>query len=391
MPKNTQNKARLPKMPKSSGRHGKARLLKRFRSFVLGIKPTDRIALLYHTDPDGICSGVITAKAIERIAGNKILLPLIQGHSEIAISHGTIQKLKRAGINKFIAVDQAVDDKPGQIRKIEKFASILILDHHMLKADLNSGKTLMIKPQFISEIEPSRYCASKLAYDLFSEFTELSDLSWICAVGIIGDYGYSQWKQFVDNAAKKHNLKKGKDIWHSELADIMELINGVEAADVSKIPKVFRLFYSARSPKAVLKSGLGVYRKKLDKELSYWMEKTLKEAERDKKLHLLFYTIKPRADIKSKFVNTLSRKFPKTTVVIIQDSGKPMLRVSARRQDFRVKCNELMQASLKGLKNASGGGHIPAAAGHFQRKDLGRFRQNLESYLAKGFCGRTYE
>lgn len=60
------------------------------------------------------------------------------------------------------------------------------------------------------------------------------------------------------------------------------------------------------------------------------------------------------------------------------------MRFSARRQDFRVKMNELLEKAVKGIPNASAGGHIPAAAGSVPRDYLNVFKENLLQILKEG-------
>jgi nanoRNase/pAp phosphatase (c-di-AMP/oligoRNAs hydrolase) len=48
--------------------------------------------------------------------------------------------------------------------------------------------------------------------------------------------------------------------------------------------------------------------------------------------------------------------------------------VSARRQDLKVKMNELLETALG---KGSGGGHVPAAAGILPRKNLKVFKSNI--------------
>ena len=42
------------------------KLIKRFEEFVSGIKKDDKVGIIYHSDPDGICSAVILANIIKR-------------------------------------------------------------------------------------------------------------------------------------------------------------------------------------------------------------------------------------------------------------------------------------------------------------------------------------
>ena len=45
-----------------------------FRQYVGSLTSKDKIAILHHTDTDGICSGVIAKKSLEKIVGSKIMI-----------------------------------------------------------------------------------------------------------------------------------------------------------------------------------------------------------------------------------------------------------------------------------------------------------------------------
>ena len=49
----------------------KAQLEAKFNRFCSNLKESDNIAIIHHSDADGICSALITAKAIERLAGKR--------------------------------------------------------------------------------------------------------------------------------------------------------------------------------------------------------------------------------------------------------------------------------------------------------------------------------
>ena len=48
-----------------------------------------------------------------------------------------------------------------------------------------------------------------------------------------------------------------------------------------------------------------------------------------------------------------------------------------RRQDREFDCNSFLQALLKDLQGADGGGHAAAAGGRFMKKDLPEIRRRL--------------
>lgn len=348
------------------------KLLKRFKLYLSQLSKRDRIALLYHTDADGLCSAVIAAKAIEKIRGRKPQLIFHQSHSQTSITNKTLAMLRKKKINKLIAVDLCVDQNPKNLIRASKFADVLVLDHHKIYKDLNSKNVVFIKAQRISNKEPSRYPASKLNYDLFSKIVDVRELDWVAAVGIIGDVALKSWNRFIKQTARRNKI--GVEV----LFGLRDLIGGVEAINLNKLNQLFKEFYSAKSPKKLLKSKLNKYRELAELEVLKHLIGMPFRAEFYPEKELIFYKIKTKYSIKSELINTMSKDFfPKQTVVIVADDGGKLLKVSARRQDFKVRVNSLLEKSLKGLKNASGGGHIPAAAGHLMKRDLEKFKKRL--------------
>ena len=143
----------------------------------------------------------------------------------------TIKLLKKNKINKVITTDMTVDEggkKP--IKKIEKFADILILDHHKIYHDLNSKKTVMLKPQLVThtKLDSSRYPAAKFVYDLSNKILDIQDLDWVAAVGLIGDASTKSWKPFITKVFKKYKIKYNKDQYKTRLGKVAVVISSAE-------------------------------------------------------------------------------------------------------------------------------------------------------------------
>jgi single-stranded DNA-specific DHH superfamily exonuclease len=353
----------------------------RFAEFIRNITAQDKIAVIYHTDTDGICSGVIAAKAVERLRGRKIDLRLNTEHSKVTITPSLIAKLKNKKINKVICVDTCVDQNPKTVKETEKFAEILILDHHKLYNDLNSAKIILIKPQLIkSKLKGYQYPASKLSFDLFSKTADISDLDWIAAVGTIADAGYQSWKRFVDSVMKKYKVKIEKDVFETKFGKAAAFLN--YACSVGRPSMGFDILYKAEKYSDVLKSELIRYQKNIEKEIDYYLKNHKKLAEFYPEAGLVFYKIQPKYEIKSALINVLSAKYYPNKTVIVASADKNV-KLSARRQDGKVAVNDLLEKAVIGLKGASAGGHIPAAGGTIRKKDLDKFKQNIIRILTK--------
>jgi len=348
-----------------------------FAAFVKGISKKDRVAVIFDSDADGLTAAVIAAKAIERLHGKKPGFIFTQGHGPVSIHRETISRLRKKKINKLITLDLAVDQNPETIKDVESFADVLIIDHHKIYNDLSSKKTVFIKAQYFSSIDPSRYPTSKFCYDLFSELVDLTDFSWCACIGLVGDYAYRQWKSFLDNCLKKQGCS------FEQLGRIVGLISAVESIDRSRIVDLFDEFYKTKQPKSLLKSKYFSYRKKMEKELDRIMGRFVLNSEKVNGLELIFYEFKSKYSVKSAVIDNLTKLYPDKTIVVLQDMGKGFLMISARRQDFKFKMNEMFEQATKPLKEGYGGGHIPAAGGKIRKADRKKFKENIIKYLRK--------
>jgi single-stranded DNA-specific DHH superfamily exonuclease len=101
-------------------------------------------------------------------------------------------------------------------------------------------------------------------------------------------------------------------------------------------------------------------------------------------IDLIIYPIQAKYNIKSFIANRLSYDYPAKTIIVMQDINPNRVWFSARRQDFKVKMNELLEEAVKGIPDSSAGGHIPAAAGSIPKNYAEKFKENLVKILKEG-------
>jgi single-stranded DNA-specific DHH superfamily exonuclease len=356
--------------------------IKRFKDFISSITKKDRVAVIHHTDPDGVCSGVILSKLVERIRKKKIDFRINQRGNIHYITDDTIKRLKAKKINKVIITDLTVDEHPVGVKKLSEFASVLIIDHHPVYNDLDSKKIVMIKSFFVSDISSSRYCAAKLSYDLANLMVDLSDLDWLAAVGSIGDIATGPFRPWLRKVFRRHRIKLKKDLFKTRLGGVAILISSAESFDVKNVKLCFDIIYKARTYRDVLKSRLRVFRKKIDDELQHYIRNMRSLAEIYPDLDLIYYEMRPKYHTKSPLCTILGIKYPNKTIVTV-DLRKGMVSASARRSDSKVAVNKLLSGAVKGFKSANAGGHVFASGANFYKKDYKKFKKRIISLLKK--------
>lgn len=353
----------------------KDELIQRFQEFVKGISKEDKIALCFHRDADGICSALNVARALEKLCGNKPVLFLALDYSDL--KEGS-EKISECKPDKIIAVDLGLDSFEERFKGFaESCKEMLFIDHHKLYNDFNSEKVVFIKAQMLEDkIDPSQYPVSKLTFDLFSEIVDISENDWLACIGILGDRGFETWKEFIEKVMQEKNFSK------DELDSAMEIVNAVETVAQEKFISLFEFLFKAKDIHEFLESDFSSFRKKLHEEADKFIESFEEKAEYFPELELYLFEIEPKYNVKSFVVNQLSIKYPEKTLIVLQYiSGEERIWFSARRQDFKVKMNELLENAVQGIPNSSGGGHIPAAAGSIPKEFREQFKENVKKIL----------
>ena len=364
--------------------------IQKFKRFINSIDNKDIIAVMPDTDVDGLSSGVLVYKCLEKIK-NKTPEILQFQHTRSCITDDTMNYFKNKGVTKIIITDQAFDQVPEQIKEAESFADILIIDHHKFYNDLNSKKTTLIKSEMLEKgNEGSQYCAVKMVYDLFSEITDISEFDWIATLGIITDNNFLTFKTFVKKVLKKLNLKYNKDIFKTELGKAASILSTSGATNPPKHQLAFEILYSSKNIYSIIDSKLKNTYKVIQEEINQYVKNYKKYAEEYPKLNLLFIEVNSSFRIKSAVINKISiEKFPKKTIVVYSDANKyGEIKISARNQSAgklkkAINVNEMLEFATKDLEGAAAGGHAPAAGASLKKENWEEFKNNIFKYIKK--------
>lgn len=352
--------------------------LERVDAFLRAITPEDKVAIVHDTDPDGICSAVIMAKCVERLRKRAIDIHVPLDRKIHGISASMIAKFKKKKINKIITTDFSLEQDPQTIQKIEKFASILVVDHHKLYNDIKSQKTLLYKPQFFTSVDPPKYCTGKLAYDAANRVVNASDLDWMAAAACIADIATQPWEDWLGHVLKRYGINvtnfDNSELFKNPIGQVAATISSTEIYNQKLVPKCFDAFYTAKGPDDVLNSVFGNYKKIIDKELQKHLELFETKAEIFGETH--YYELKSKYRVNSPLSTILGLKYPNKTVLIV-NTTKPTISVSARRGDKVKPVNTLLENAVKDFKDANAGGHAPAAGAGFSKKYLKTFKQRI--------------
>lgn len=337
---------------------------KRFGEFVSKLGK-EKIALICHiSDLDGVASA--------KIANSVLNADLLKFLDYYELTDSLVDELKKAKVKQVVFADMFIKTSD-IIRKIEKFADVMIIDHHVMNEDYNSDKTVFINAQ--------GYCAAYICYYLFSKVQNLEKFDWLAACASVSDWMFFKNTEFMNKIYGKYGdkfvgdedgIKRGKKFW--------ELQNKLSLAIVYFRESGVKKVYDSIGEGFGNIGDLGKYSDEVQREVDEGVEKF----DREKKEVFdgyLWETYEPKYPVKSIIVNEISHKIKNRTILIaMKDEKKGIYRLSSRRQDKKYDMNKMMMTLTQGLKDAAGGGHFAAAGGSVLISDYEEFKKRLLNY-----------
>lgn len=346
--------------------------------------------IIYDTDGDGIGSAVILAKTLKRLF-KKFPKSIPGNHDLFYITKNNYDEISKQKADKIIIVDIAVDEKPEYILKLAKNHKILIIDHHQVHKNLNKFKNIIhMNPSLWKSRIPSfRYASSKIAFDICKKITNVENLDWLAGLGIINDYAGVFWKDFLDKLYEKYPYLKGKNLYSfdNKLGFINNLITAGYYHSKMKGGKIgYKTCLKSESPLDIIKLRIASAKKlkkmydKVESEIQNTIKNWRKKAEIIENKKLIILELNTKFSIQSPISTKISIEVPNYTVIVSRKDGNKTY-ISFRRTDGKVNCGKLAATTTKNLRNASGGGHIPAAGGNIMTKDWNKFKENVIRFL----------
>jgi len=341
---------------------------KEFLDFVNSISKEDNIAIISHTDLDGVASAIL----LEEILKTKGLLESIKLKKFIDYKKRIFQlilhELKEKKISSVFITDMNPEnvDSEGFEAFREKFR-VFSIDHHPV-GELKDKKG-MIKAE-------TEYCSAFICYELGKGILDSEKWKWLANAAAVSDMCHKNPEvlKFIQEDYPEVNRQ---NIFEFPPGKVSSIINSalIYFDDVKEV-------YDLIKDKKIRE--LEKYDREVRKEIGKWVRRYEKEAEFYPEKNLHFYYFNPDFDIKSTLATIISNKKKDAVFVFVSDVKEEpeFVSVSARNQDCREDMNKLMKKGIEGLKNATAGGHVPAAGGRFLKKDLKKFKENILNLIA---------
>jgi len=322
--------------------------LGRFRNF---LKTEGRKILLYHNDPDGVCSAAI-------------FLRFFPGFETIPrpgprISDEFLMELIGKKPKLVLFIDTPVDQEERRIKRLQKNTGcrIMIIDHHIYEKNLDSKEILHLNPRFREKKAyiPTVY----MIYRILEKMGfGVKDLCWIAAMGVIGDYAFEDCKDLLDECKGDYPYLLKKHPLDSKLSD---------GADLISYSVIIRRLKGAGESLKVLSKSLDYKEFAGNKKLQKWKDEMerefdfiVKDSEKEEhpEIGLIIYKVKTRFNIASLVATHFSEKHP-DKIIIVRKGLKDGWKLCLRNQSGRVNLGEIVKKCVRGI--GSGGGHEKAA------------------------------
>lgn len=328
------------------------------KEFLQNITEKDKVGLIIHDDLDGIGSGIIMERYLEKI-GCTIKIETYNYALQKEIS-GITKNL--ASCNKIIILDIA----PSGVNNLSELYAdkeVLNIDHH--------PKDVSIPSEVIEYRSENYIPASRMVYDLLLEIdkeTERSD--WLALASVISDAGerYPENHRWIENILDKYEM----DFMNFKKTDVFKISNTLvyfneDLKEAYKIIKNLKIIQEIKN--------LEKYSVPIEEEIRKFEKDFEKSSEKFNKINLFYF--EPQFKIKSLISTKISFKNPKEIFVFITPN-KGNMDVSARNQSKEYNVADLLKKAVEGLKDSLAGGHKSAAGGSFLKKDLEKFKENLK-------------
>ncbi len=336
---------------------------KDFDEFVQLMTSRDRVAIVSHSDLDGLASALFLEKILnaENVRVQKIQFLDINKDLVRKVLHD----LKEDDINKVFFCDLSVDYlDPEGFQELRKEVDCFLIDHHPMNLNLENKKNI-IKTS-------SDDCSALTVFDLGESYFDREEWKWLLAAAIFSDVSYK----------KKEHLNLLKELYPSlDVDTISSSIPGLNARKISSA-----LIYYAEDLEHVydlvkkrdlekIDQAYEVIEEEVEKAFNDFSEK--EDYYEEKGIH--FFEIKSKFGITS-FVATSLSKMKPDDLFIFYRLKEGYYRISARNHNAKGNVGKMMRDVLSDLEEASGGGHKAAAGGLIAHKDFEEFKSRILNY-----------
>jgi nanoRNase/pAp phosphatase (c-di-AMP/oligoRNAs hydrolase) len=331
-----------------------------FYDFLDGINKKDKVAIVSHTDLDGISSALFLQEILKSKGIKPKVLEFVE-HGAGAFSK-LPEEFKNKKITKIFMSDISESADYENFEKIKSQFPIFVIDHHPSDKKVLDN---ILKTK-------TEHCAAWIIYNLGIKLINMEKWRNLVSATMIAEFSHVNEDNFNFLKNNFPDLTK-ENLMDSEPGKLSIKINSAITYFKGKEKKIFDFILKNKFEK------FDKYSKIVSDIIANEVENFKKNAEFYPEKNLYFYYNNPRFSVNSSVTTILSMQEQDKTFLFASDSKEDnnFIKVSSRNQSGNVNLNELMKKGIVGLENASAGGHIKASAAKFLKKDLEKFKQNI--------------
>jgi single-stranded DNA-specific DHH superfamily exonuclease len=325
----------------------------------------------FDNDPDGLCSFLLLQRFIGRGKGVPV-------RSFPGLNKEYFRKVFELGADYVFILDKPIVEKDFFEEAEKVNLPVVWIDHHIIEKEkipsfVNYYNPIFNKPKSDEPVTTLCYQVSNKKDDL-----------WIAVAGSISDgfvpkfYGEFE-KKYPELAFKS---KKAFDVFYKSQIGKIARIFGFGLKDrTTNVINMIRFLMKVKTPHEVLEENSKNYmmHKRFNQIRSIYQKLLQKAILIGKKQKgLLFFQYGGDLSISADLANELCYLFPDQIIVVVYNKGVKA-NISMRGKNSR----ELLLKSIKGLENATGGGHEYAVGGKINIEDIEKFKENLKNLFNK--------
>jgi single-stranded DNA-specific DHH superfamily exonuclease len=326
------------------------------------ISKNNDFTIFYHFDTDGIVSAALMTEVLKKFKKGVYYYRATN-----------YEDYERMNIEEYsyniIVCDMQVREN---VLPLFSKRNLCIIDHHQI---INVDNIAYANPKLWGD---NTYTpCSFLVYKIFEK--ELEGFDWLSTIGLIGDSGGKENREFVVKIAEKYGVKLGKDefLYDNDFGNAASMIGAMttvynrEGAD-----EALGTLISSNSLQEVLNNQKFAYADKIVKEELEKLKKDFSDkAEKVGKVY--FYELdQKKKRYSSTLVTELSfdEKYYGNVLVFMTKINARMLRLNLRANGVEIKLPVILNNIFSKIKG-EGGGHDKASGGSIDYKDKDKFKK----------------
>ncbi|MBU1136485.1 MAG: DHH family phosphoesterase [Nanoarchaeota archaeon] len=320
----------------------------------------------FDNDADGLCSFLLLARYSGKGKGVAI-------KSFPDLNKSYTRKLYELNPDYIFILDKPIvsEEFIDEARKLN--IPIIWIDHHELSQEISEGVN------YYNPLNGNKKSSEPVTY-LCWKISEKKDDLWIAMVGCIGDGFFPSFvKDFREKYPEfwKENITfPFQAVYETKIGKVVRILNFALKDRTSNVVKMIKFLLKTRSPDEILteepNNSMLVRFNYINKKYRKLID-SVKNVSKNK---IIYFEYGGEFSLSADISNELSYRFPGKTIVVVYIKGNKA-NISLRGENVK----ELTEKAIKGLENATGGGHEYATGAKVGLDDLPKFKERIMRFV----------